>query len=186
MNENLSQQDLTNYALNELDSHDRLYVESLLAVSEEYRNDIYGMIDVALMLEEGFERQAERTPAILLTEAQRQKLINVKVPNRFLHHTAAILSAAAAVALAFFNHDIWLPKSSATQMARVSGYVVDAVSSTDEDDLATRLANFRSLAEDPGFKKWFSAQPMNSSQGYSGSGPAISWGGFSRGASELR
>ena len=32
----------------------------MLAVSEECRNDIYEMIDVALMLEEGFERRTER------------------------------------------------------------------------------------------------------------------------------
>ena len=38
----ISDQDLTNYALNDgLDSRERLYVESMLAVSEECRQDIY-------------------------------------------------------------------------------------------------------------------------------------------------
>ena len=181
----LSQQDLTDYALNELDPHERHYVESMLAVSEEYRNDIYETIDTALMLEEGFEQEEEKMPAVL-TETQRQRLMDVKVPNRFLHRTAALLSAAAAVALAVFNHDAWLPKESASQMARVSSYVVDAVSSTDDDDFATRLANFRRLAEDPGFKKWFTAQPVNSPTGFSGSASAVSWGSAPRASIELK
>ena len=169
----LSQQDLTDYALNELSPNERLYVESLLAVSEEYRNDIYENIDLALILEEGFEMEEEKMPA-LLTDGQRQRVLEVEVPNRFFQRAAALLSAAAAIALALFNHDVWLPKGSASQMARVSTFVVDAVS--DEDDLATKLANFRRLAEDPGFKKWFSAQPVGSSQGISAAAQSASWG----------
>jgi hypothetical protein len=171
VNGKLSQQDLTDYALNELSPNERLYAESLLAVSEEYRNDIYENIDVALMLEEGFELEEEKMPA-LLTEGQRQRVLEVEVPSRFFQRAAALLSAAAAVALALVNHDVWLPKSSQAQMARM----VDAVSSTDEDDLATRLANFRRLAEDPGFKKWFSAQPVSSPQGFSAATQSASWG----------
>jgi hypothetical protein len=166
----LTQQDLTDYALNELSPNERLYVESLLAVSEEYRNDIYENIDVALMLEEGFEMEEENMPAFL-TDGQRQRVLEVEVPNRFFQRAAALLSAAAAIALALFNHDVWLPKGSAS-MDRVSTMVADAVS--DEDDLATKLANFRQLAEDPGFKKWFSAQPVNS-QGFSAATQS-SWG----------
>jgi len=168
VNGKLTPQDLTDYALNELSPNERLYAESLLAVSEEYRNDIYKNIDVALMLEEGFEMEEEKMPA-LLTEGQRRRVLEVEVPNRFFHRAAALLSAAAAIALALVNHDIWLPKTS--QMVRMA----DTVSSTDEDDLATRLANFRRLAEDPGFKKWFSAQPVSSPQGFSAASQSA-WG----------
>jgi anti-sigma factor RsiW len=181
----LSQQDLTDYALNELSPNERLYVESMLAVSEEYRNDIYENIDIALMLEEGFEREEEKMPA-LLTEDQRHRVLSVEVSNRFFHRAAALLSAAAAIALALFNHDMWLPKGSASQMALVSNYVVDAVSSTDDDDLATRLANFRRLAEDPGFKKWFAAQPVTSPQGFSAATQSASWGGAPRALLDFR
>jgi hypothetical protein len=179
----LSQQDLTDYALNELSPNERLYAESLLAVSEEYRNDIYENIDVALMLEEGFELEEEKMPA-LLTDNQRQRVLEVELPNRFFHRAAAFLSAAAAIALALFNHDIWLPKSSASQLNRVSSFMVDAVS--DEDDLATKLANFRRLAEDPGFKKWFSAQPVSSPQGFSAATQASSWGSASHASFDFR
>ena len=166
----LTQQDLTDYALNELSPNERLYVESLLAVSEEYRNDIYEMIDAALMLEEGFEIEEEKMPA-LLTDGQRQRVLEVELPNRFFQRAAVLLSAAAAIALALFNHDILLPKGT-TSMGQVTTLVEGAIS--DEDDLATKLANFRQLAEDPGFKKWFSAQPVNS-QGYSAATQS-SWG----------
>ena len=84
----LSQQDLTDYALNELGPNERLYAESLLAVSEEYRNDICENIDLALMIEEGFEIEEEKMPAIL-TESQRQRVLDVELPNRFFQRAAA-------------------------------------------------------------------------------------------------
>ena len=52
----ISDQDLTDYALDELDPHERLYVESMLAVSEECRADVYDLIEYGQMIEEGFER----------------------------------------------------------------------------------------------------------------------------------
>ena len=64
----LSDQDLTNYALNELEARERLYVESMLAVSVECRDDVYQMIDVAQMLEEGFEREEKDEKIIYLTK----------------------------------------------------------------------------------------------------------------------
>ena len=52
----ITDQDLTNYALNDgLEPSERLYVESMLAVSEECRNDVYQMIDVATLLEKSFD-----------------------------------------------------------------------------------------------------------------------------------
>jgi anti-sigma factor RsiW len=43
----LTEQDLTDYALNELPPDERLYTESMLAVSEECRDDIYRMLELS-------------------------------------------------------------------------------------------------------------------------------------------
>ena len=115
----ISDQDLTDYALNELDPNERLYVESMLAVSDECRNDVYEMIDAAMMIEEGFERE-DGVTSLALTTAQRQALLNVHMPSRYLQRTAAVLAAAAAVAFAFVNKDAWIPKMPTAQVARVS------------------------------------------------------------------
>ena len=46
----LTEQDLTDYALNELPPDERLYVESMLGVSEECRNDVVQMLELSEML----------------------------------------------------------------------------------------------------------------------------------------
>lgn len=163
----LSDQDLTDYALNELGPEERLYVESMLAVSEECRNDIYEMIDTAMLIEEGFDREEPLEPVLLTTE-QRMALLNVRTPNRFLHRTAAALAAAAAVVLTGLNYGVWLPKSSVSavsQVARVStqmtNYVVDAVSSvssTEREDFVAQLASFKKFADEPVILKWLPTQ----------------------------
>ena len=162
----LSDQDLTDYALNELDPAERLYVESMLAVSEECRNDVYEMIDTAMMIEEGFDRQ-ENGEEWILTADQRAKLLDVKMPNRFLRHTAAVLAAAAAVALAFVQRDLWMPKNSATAVSevarvssQVSNYVVEIVANADREDFVHPLATFKKLADEPVLTKWLPSQPV--------------------------
>ncbi len=161
----LSDQDLTDYALNELGPEERLYVESMLAVSEECRNDIYEMIDVAMMVEEGFDREEQRETVVGLTPEQRQALLNVRLPSRLLPRSAALLAAAAAVALMFVNKEVWLPKNSASavsQVARVStqmtSYMVEAVSAAEGEDFVNPLASFRKLTEEPVILKWLPAQ----------------------------
>ena len=89
MRSEISDQDLTDYALNELGPEERLYVESMLAVSEECRNDVYEMIDMAMLLEKGFEREDGARPPGSDAGAARRRLLNVRVPNHFLRHTAA-------------------------------------------------------------------------------------------------
>ena len=89
----VTDQDLTNYALNELSPEERLYVESMLAVSEECRNDVYQMLDVSEMLKEGFE-QSEYGSDLLLNDEQREKVLEVP---RF--HWRGFLQRAAAIAL---------------------------------------------------------------------------------------
>ena len=174
MSAKLTEQDLTDYALNELQPDVRLYVESMLAVSEEHRNDIYEMIDMALLLEEGFEREDDRQPVRLKPE-QREHLLDVRIRNRFFHHAAAVLAVAASVAFALVHRDVWIPKARASEMARVSGhvsgYVAQAVSAAEGDDFASQLAHFRRLTEDPVLKKLFS-QPVGGSAAF-GSGSAF-------------
>jgi anti-sigma factor RsiW len=169
MRSQISDQDLTDYALNELGPEERIYVESMLAVSEECRNDVYETIDFAMLLEEGFEREDGRVLPELTNE-QRQALLNVRVPNHFFRRTAVILAAAAAVALAFVNKDQWMPKGPASGVARVSNYVAQAVSAAEGEDFVNQLASFRKLTEDPA--KWLPSQPPAGAAAF-GSGPAF-------------
>jgi anti-sigma factor RsiW len=154
----LSDQDLTDYALNELEPNERLYVESMLAVSEECRNDVYESIDVAMMMEEGFEREDDQ-PCLSLTPEQRMALLDVRMPNRFLRRSVAALAAAAAVAMAFVTKDAWLPKGPVSQVAKVSDEVRNymAVTAAEGEDFVNQLATFRKLTEDPA--KWLPSQP---------------------------
>ena len=153
----LSDQDLTGYALNELGPEERLYVESMLAVSEECREDVYKTIDLGLMIEETFDR-AEGKTSLTLTAEQRMKLLDVHLPNRFLHRASAWLGAAAAIALAFVTKDAWLPKGPVARMTQVSSNVTNYVQvmSAEGEDFVNQLASFRKLTEEPG--KWLPAQ----------------------------
>ena len=161
MRSKLTDQDLTDYALDELDPNERLYVESMLAVSEECRNDVYEMIDTAMMLEEIFESESD-SKIVELTADQRSALLDVKVPNRFLHRSAVALAAAAAVALAFFSKDAWMPKGPTSRVAqmstKVSDYVQQAVTAVEGEDFVNQLASFRKLTEEP--TKWLPSQPV--------------------------
>ncbi|MEP6672106.1 MAG: hypothetical protein ABJF10_23285 [Chthoniobacter sp.] len=158
----LSDQDLTDYALNELGPEERLYVESMLAVSEECREDVYKTIDLGLMIEETFDRE-EGKISLALTAEQRMKLLDVHLPNRFLRRSATALAAAAAIALAFVSKDAWLPTGSVLHMTQVSTQVSDymkqtvqQVSAAEGEDFVNQLASFRKLTEDPA--KWLPTQ----------------------------
>ena len=174
MKAQLSEQDLTDYALNELEAPERLYVESMLVVSEECRNDIYQTIETAMMIEQGFELAEDRT-GLALTGEQRRALLEVRGPNYFLRRSVAGLAAAAALALAFAHKDAWLPKGPVSaEVARVSSqmsqYVAQAVSSTDAEDFVSPLASFRKLTDDPA--KWLPTQPPAGASVF-GTGPSL-------------
>ena len=140
----ISDQDLTKYALNDgLDPRERLYVESMLGISEECRNDVYRMLDLAQMLEAGFEMEAggeENLPT--LTAEQRTALLEVP-PERasllgFALRTAATLALAACVALALVNPQVWngggrQRGTIASVSSEVSRMVSQAISSQEED-----------------------------------------------------
>jgi hypothetical protein len=164
----ISDQDLTDYALNELQPEQRIYVESMLAVSEECRHDVYEMIDVAMLLEQGFERESANVVGELTAE-QREKLIAFKPRPRYFEISAAILAAAAAVAVVLSHPALWHVPGGAQQVARVStqvsNYVVDAVTPDDGIDFVGQLANVKQLAEDPVLKKWFNSEWFSGEHG---------------------
>ncbi|MCE9610088.1 MAG: hypothetical protein K8R23_07750 [Chthoniobacter sp.] len=155
---NIPEQYLTDYALNELAPEDRIYVESLLGASEEAREDVYQMIDVAMLLDEGFAREEERAPMVLTAE-QRGELMSLRVPNLFLRRAAVTLAAAASVALAVVHHDVWMPRvrhaSPAIASAPGGGNGMEA-SGGGETDYVTQLVQFPDWVRDPLLRKWFS------------------------------
>ena len=158
MKTKIPDQYLTDYALNELVPEERIYVESLLGASEEAREDVYGMIDLALLLDEGFEREQERAPAVL-TLVQRRELMDLRVPNIFVRNVAVFLAAAACAALAFVQRDDWMPRvhlSQPTAAVGPSGQPsAQASVGGGETDYVSQLVQFPEWVRDPLLRKWF-------------------------------
>jgi anti-sigma factor RsiW len=154
----LAEQDLTDYALNELNDVDRLYVESMLAASEECRNDIVATIEMAQCLEEGFERElifAERQDLALLSE-QRQELVKPHFTLRYaLRDVASALGLAACVAFGIVSLDrLEFPRArvAADRVAQASTKAADAmavaVQTPEKLDLGKVLSSLREMAEE--------------------------------------
>lgn len=154
----ITDQDLTDYALNELPSTERLYVESMLAVSEECREDIYKTIDLAQMLEEGFEKDvviAEKQELTLRPE-QRDKLTQPHFTKRYMvRDIISALGLAACVtfvAVKLESYDFSGAHHAAGRMAQASTKAADAMSaavqSPETIDFAKSLEALRSLAEE--------------------------------------
>ncbi len=159
MRGHLSEQDLTDYALNELNDVDRLYVESMLAASEECRADIVANIEMAQLLEQGFERElmvAERQD-LALRDEQRSELGKPQFTFRYaLRDVASALGLAACVAFAITTLDRYeFPRArmAADRMAEASSKAADAVTvavqqTPEKIDLAKVLSSLRSMAEE--------------------------------------
>jgi hypothetical protein len=132
----------------------------MLAVSEECREDIYKMIDLAQILEEGFEKDAiagvVKRPELALRPEQREKLIQPHFTKRYvLRDIASALGIAACVAFAVTKlegYDFSGAQNVAGRVAKASTKAADvmttAVQSTDTIDLAKSLEALRSLAEE--------------------------------------
>ena len=154
----ISDQDLTDYALNELQPEERLYVESMLAVSEECRNDVYEMIEMGQLLEEGFEREEGRVPA-MLTREQRSRLLAAPHGTTPFQKAAAVLGLAACTAFAITQPGSWSVEEHRGTMANVSTQVSQMVTKAvgpEPREFSTSFANLRSFAEDPA--KWLPAE----------------------------
>jgi anti-sigma factor RsiW len=158
MRGNLTEQDLTDYALNELNDVDRLYVESMLAASEECRADIVATIEMAQLLEQGFERElivAERKDLALRSE-QRGELIKPHFTLRYaIRDVASALGLAASVAFAITSldrHEFPRARMAADRVAVASTKAADvmtaAVQGPEKLDLAKVLASLRTMAEE--------------------------------------
>jgi anti-sigma factor RsiW len=159
MRAHLSEQDLTDYALNELEPHQRIYVESLLAVSEECRNDVYRMIEMAQLLEQGFEREA----AIAVRDGEdlhlhAQQRAHLTRPHHtvryFFRDVASAIGLAACVAFCLVKVDQSQFEGARVAAGRVAqastkaaGVVASAAQTPDGGiDLGKALASLRELA----------------------------------------
>lgn len=159
----VSEQDLTDYALNELGPEERIYVETVLAGSEETREEVYKLIDMVMMLDAGFERQQDREPAVLTLE-QRRALMGLRGPNIFLRNSIAALAAAACVAFAFIYQDTWMPDLHLPRMAKATATApgntgMQASAVRQETDFVSQILHVRELTDDPLLRKWFSTLP---------------------------
>jgi len=96
MKDHLSQQDVTNYALNELDSRERLYVESLMLGSEELREDACAMIEMARLLGQGFESKS--TGLNLSLDESRRARVLAHFPTSFWQGAGRVAAGIAAIA----------------------------------------------------------------------------------------
>jgi len=148
----ISDQDLTDYALNELQPEERLYVESMLGVSEECRQDVYQMIELSQLLEEGFEKDATR-PQPMLTRGQREDLLRVRSNiYPFWQKTAAVLVGAASLAFTLSQTEIGTMQAPARQVAEASKQaalaVADAVGSSDMLEIKNAFQSLRAMAGD--------------------------------------
>jgi anti-sigma factor RsiW len=154
MRTHLTEQDRTDYALNELQPEERLYVESMLAVSEASREDVCAMIDLAQMLEQGFESelvQAAPHEEFALTSEQRARLIAFERPSSLWHRIAGAGAAAAGLTFLFGNFGLNRVSDSASKVAEVSTQVsriMAAAVSPDAMSLAAPLANIASFVDD--------------------------------------
>ena len=163
MKAKISEQDLTDYALNELGPEERIYVETVLAGSEEAREEVYKLIDMVMMLDAGFEKQQEREPAVLTLE-QRRALMGLRGPNIFLRNSIAALAAAACVAFAFVFQEAWMPRLHLPRMANATAAVsgnagMQASGAGQETDFVSQILQVRELTDDPLLRKWFSTLP---------------------------
>jgi len=137
----ITDQDLTDYALDVLEAPDRLYVESMLAVSEECRNDVYKIIDLAQTLEEGFERETGGGTLLFLKPEQRAHLTRPHfMGRRIIRDLVSAMGLAACVAFSLVQaqkFDLSDPHSKAGRMADVSSQVTKQVSKTVTQAVAT-------------------------------------------------
>ena len=153
----ISDQDLTDYALNELEPADRLYLESMLAVSEECRNDVYKTIDLAQLIEDGFERECGERQVLCLRPEQRAELTRPQFTARYaLRDFASAIGLAACVAFAFVQFERFDMAKHSTAVGRVaevtskvSRTMTQAVQTPDAVDMKAAFENLRAMVSDP-------------------------------------
>ena len=144
----LTPQDLTDYALNELPPDERLYVESMLGVSEECRHDIVQMLDLSEMLKEGIA--TIDSDEVTLNAEQRAKVLDVPAWHwrGFLQKAAAILLLASGTAFIATRPGFWGKSGSAAETLASAGHAVQGmVADVQEKGFARSVEEFRSRLE---------------------------------------
>ena len=93
----LSEVDITNYVLNELEPSERLFVESLMLGCNESRADALAMMETARLLEEGLDRELSGLE-LELDQPRRERIFAYKSGSVWgaLGHAASTLAALAA------------------------------------------------------------------------------------------
>jgi anti-sigma factor RsiW len=144
----LTPQDLTDYALNELPPDERLYVESMLGLSEECRNDIYQMLELSELLKEGMEQSD--SDVLSLNAEQRAKVLDVPAWHwrGFLQKAAAILLLSAGTAFIATRPGFWEKSGAAADRLASAGHAVQGmVAEVQEKGFARSVEEFRSRLE---------------------------------------
>ena len=144
----LTPQDLTDYALNELPPDERLYVESMLGVSEECRHDVYQMLELSELLKEGIEHGD--SDALTLNAEQRAKVLDVPAWHwrGFLQKAAAILLLSAGTAFIATRPGFWDKSGAAADKLASAGHAVQGmVADVQEKGFARSVEEFRSRLE---------------------------------------
>jgi anti-sigma factor RsiW len=144
----LTEQDLTDYALNELPPDERLYVESMLGVSEECRNDVVQMLELSEMLKDGMEQT--ESDVLTLNAEQRAKVLEVPAWHwrGILQKAAAILLLSASTAFIATRPGFWHRSEAAVNtIASVSQAAQGIVADVQEKGFARSVEEFRSRLE---------------------------------------
>ncbi len=144
----LTPQDLTDYALNELPPDERLYVESMLGVSEECRHEVVQMLELGEMLKESMA--APDSDMLTLNAEQRAKVLDVPAWHwrGFLQKAAAILLLASGTAFIATRPGFWGKSGPAVDAIASAGHAVQGmVADVQEKGFARSVEEFRSRLE---------------------------------------
>ena len=161
----LTPQDLTDYALNELPPDERIYVESMLGLSEECRHDVYQMLELSELLKEGIEQTD--SDVLTLNAEQRAKVLEVPAWHwrGILQKAAAILLLSTGTAFIATRPGFWEKGGAAADKLASAGHAVQGmVADVQEKGFARSVEEFRSRLEKisgtPMETEWqFAAQP---------------------------
>ena len=120
----------------------------------ECRADVYDMIEMGQLLEEGFEAAAAPHRDLTLTSAQRdQLLVARRNPFTMAQGVAAVLAAAACVAFALTNPGFLPTRGTAVHVARVSrevaSVVTHAVAPMHTANMVASFGSLRALVDEP-------------------------------------
>ena len=162
----LTEQDLTDYALNELPPDERLYTESMLGLADECRNDVCQLLELGELLKDGFAAHDD-TQAIELSDEQRLKVLEVPAWHwrGVLHKAAAILLLSVGTAFLVTRPGFWNNGGvSGDRLASAGMAVQGMVADVQEKGFARSVEEFRSRLEKvsapTGETEWqFASQP---------------------------